>query len=172
MNVSSLLLGPDRHTCHLELNSLSDQERMELLFDALDSASSEDFKNATGAYKDVCKWRGVKCNGRRRVVYIEIFHSISGTLNLSYLPERIETFTHVFEKEEIQSAYGTLDTSALPSQLSYLNLAFLKLNGTVDLRRLPSAMKDLDLEANDFSGSVQLISLPKNLQELSLEVFN
>ena len=72
MNVSSLLLGPDRHTCHLELNSLSDQECMELLFDALDSASSEDFKDPTDEYKDVCKWRGVKCNGRRRVVYIRV----------------------------------------------------------------------------------------------------
>ena len=141
---------------------------MELLINGLESKSCDVFKDSTSAYKDVCKWVGIVCNGRRRVTSVKLYH-ISGTINLFNLPEHVKTFAISQRKEMTLVVNGTLDTSALPPELLRLYLINSRLNGTVDFRRLPPTLQELELDSNDFSGSVHLTSMPRELESLSLK---
>ena len=171
MQVSSLLVIPDRATDCLSLSDLSDQVLMEMLIERMDKGPSDQFRDKTGAYKEVCKWPGVQCNGRRRVRHVRWMDRflkqtpLAGTLDLRYIPPLTRNFVvHTSDKESRSTISGTVDTAALPRSLSGFFIPYQQFFGTFDFRRLPSELEILRIHDNRFDGSMLVNSLPSRLE--------
>ena len=172
MDVASIILQPDSRFGALNPYILSDQARMESLVDGVDSSSVAVYKDDEGRYKHVCKWKDVRCNGRRRVTNIIIESALPGKVDFSFLPELTRIFSirsFVYgDNAEIANCKvsGTLNTASLPSRITDFYSSDLNLRGSVDLRRLPQSMRCLEIENNNFSGSIYLHKLPKSFSRL------
>ena len=98
MQASSLLILPDRSMGPLDLSGISDQRLMEAFIDDLSYSNKQLFQTKDGANKDVCKWSGIKCDGRRKVSQIswistEEKHLIfDGTMSFTNLPASLKSF--------------------------------------------------------------------------------
>ena len=176
MQASSLLLLPDRSIGPLHIDYLSDQALMEAFIEGLSAQSKKKFMHADGTYKDVCKWKGVKCNGRRRVTKIEwlstnlhpLRYPLRGTLSFEALPPCISTIKigPIEPPDPNFLVQSSVDTAAFPSSLKHFSAYNLQFYGVFDLRRIPPALLVLKAQGCKISGSCCLTALPKSFSAL------
>ena len=145
--------------------TLTDQARLELLFDGLHDADKRQVQDDDGFFLEVCEWPSIQCDEQQNVTAVSVgdFAHI-GTLNLSFMPPHM----HKFEvSNRVQSAgeklRGTLEASELSQVLHTLHIERQAFNGTVDIPRLPRGLIQLNLTSNCFTGSCDLRSLPPGL---------
>ena len=176
MQVSSLLLLQDRSMGPLDLSGISDQAIMETLIDGLNTTSKQQFKTIDGQYKDVCKWNGILCNGRRQVKEImwdsttQPQPSFTGSFSFANFPpftKIIRIRTRESENEFFDIVFVYSDTSALPRGLTCFSIENVWIK-SLDLRRLPSSLIELQAKSCGVSGSCSLTPLPRKLQTLLL----
>ena len=175
MNTPSILLVQDQSIYPFDLDFLSDQTIMEIFIDQFPGEFQATFKHPSGDFKDVCKWKGIKCNGRRRVEDIywdNVFPKMSPPaahmqVSLDFLPpllERFFVFTGHGENRPVISA--CIDTSALPRTLNELRISFQEVRGSIDYRRLPPHIQILDVGGCNTKGTAHVTSLPKSMISL------
>ena len=176
MNAPSLLILPDRNTCPLHVENMSDQAIMELFVEKYPESFQRKFKNKNGEFKDVCKWKGITCNGRRQVK--TIFWKDRGlppasesatNKDLHPLPKHLEDFTVFNVHGRKNYVIGNIDVSALPENLVSFQVTYQSLSGSVDFRRLPPNMQCLDISGCGLSGSVDLTALPETMEEFTIK---
>ena len=175
MNVPSLLLLPDRSTGQLQLEGLSDQMIMECFAQTLGFSMQKWFRNADRTYKDVCKWKGVKCKGRGRVdkiIWTDAFPGFYsyGGFPFYPLPPTLKVFHMSDYSGKKQFRIKTwIDTSELPRSLEELTVRRQYCSGTFDLRHLPPDLRILDIGHNkEIEGAAYFHALPKRLKYLSI----
>ena len=174
MQASSLLLPQDRSIGQVNISGLSDQIIMEVLIDGFDDSCKQQFKHHDGTYKDVCKWRGIKCNGRRQVTAITWLEKdseivIDGAVPFTHLPANLKTFIIEMPGSANRDLdFEDIEASALPHSLEYFALENVGM-GSFDLRRLPPNLKSLKAISSGVFGSCCLTALPKGLKELNLK---
>ena len=173
MQAPSLFVLSSHATDSLSLSDLSDQTLMEMLIEHMEICPSDQFRDETGAYKEVCKWPGVQCNGRRRVKHILWLERylkdvvLRGTVDFRFMPQRTRNFViYAGDEQSRNSLFGTIDTAALPRGLSTFFIPYQRFHGTIDFRRLPLELESLRIQDNRFEGSIHLNNLPKKLKQL------
>ena len=148
MQASSLLILEDRSMGPLNLSGISDQAIMEAFIDGLNDTSKQQFKTSDGHYKDVCKWNGILCNGRRQVKEImwdstkQHDFILMGKLSFVNFSAYINSITiHCREPgdEKFDVRFVESDTSALPCGLQRFQIKKAWI-GILNLRRLPSGL--------------------------------
>ena len=171
MQAASLFIVPNRIVCPLHLHGASDQALMEAFIDGLTEKSKHIFKNPDGSYKEVCKWKGVQCDGRRRATDINwgeitrVAQSFAGTMDFDLLPPSITCLALFHASHTMRAA---LDTSALPPSMSGLILRGAGIRAPIDLRRLPKFLQIFAVTSSMLTGSCSLTALPCRLTNLSL----
>ena len=174
MQPASLLLAPGRSIYPLNLSALSDQALMEAFIDELTAESRADFTNPDGSYKDKCKWRGVRCNGRRQVIEIDMENegkaakSLTGKLSFASLPPTLSNLHVTNHNLEGIKLMGSFDTKTLPPKLMKCLLRGVTITRKVDLRWLPSDVWFFGVLDGVMWGTCCLTSLPKNMKALIL----
>ena len=172
MQASSLLLLPGPAIHPLDLSALSDQALMEEFIGKLKVGSKAEFISPDGSYKDTCKWRGVRCNGRRQVIEIDMNEDaksgklLIGKLSFLNLPPtllNIDVVNHDFRDMKLM---GSLDTRALPPKLMKFFLRGVILNSNADLRWLPPDIWFFGVMAGAVSGTCCLTALPQKMKTL------
>ena len=177
MQASSLFLLPQRSMGPLDLRDLSEQALMESFIDGLTDHCKRQFKFHDGTYRDVCKWDGVSCNGRRQVISITLLAtdepklSSQGAVSLASLPQYLECIyvEHVQSHDKSELHCVAIDTAALPRSLQSFEFENVLLNSSFDLRRLPPKMSFLKASSCAVPGSCCLTSLPRALRGLWLD---
>ena len=158
-----LLLVPNRASADINMTDLSDQTLMEALIEKTSDEFKKPFQHPSGRYLPVCRWPGVKCNGRRQVVKIdrEAFpaNDKGALLEIAYLPLHISNCCLPKDSD----FYGTVLTQALPSSLRQFHIYSNSFHGEFDFRHLPAQMEMLNISHNRFCGSCNLTKLPKHL---------
>ena len=175
MNAPSLFMLPDRNMFPLHVENMSDQAIMELFVEKYPKSFQRRFKNKDGEFKDVCKWKGITCNGRRQVTHLSLGErglpqiSASATnIDLHPLPQHLKEF-HVLSLYGKTKNIGRLDVSALPENLESFQVMYQTLIGSVDFRRLPTHLWGLYVCDCGLSGSVDLTALPKTMNEFTIK---
>ena len=175
MHTSSILVLPEQSTYPLDLDHLSDQTIMESFINQFPNEFQANFKHPSGDFKDVCKWKGIKCNGRRRVEDIHwdnVFPKISPSaahmqVSLDFLPKLLRRFfVHTGHGENRSLISVRIDTSALPLTLNELRISFQEVRGSIDFRRLPPHIQILDVGGCNTKGTANMTSLPKSMISL------
>ena len=174
MNIPIILALPDRSVGQLHLEYLSDQTMMEISIDLFSKIIQLLFQDTNGEYKDVCKWMGIKCNGRSRVEEIRWKDAFrfSGVeeFSFNFLPRTLKTF-YMDTSEGSTNNFQilcSLDTSALPRNLINIRVTGQELLGTVDFSRLPRNLESFMLNFNHCIENVAWTLLPKTLEELQI----
>ena len=177
MNAPSLFLLPERSTGELDIKNLSDQTIMETLVDPFPDEFQANFKNANGDFKDVCKWSGVQCNGRRHVVDIswdDLFPETEQPchdIHMDLLPPRLKAFllvTNPFGKGPMFK--DRINSSALPRTIEEFRVVCQAFDGTMDFRRLPPRLGMFNIQECEFTGTADMTSLPKALKHFCVAV--
>ena len=149
---------------------------MEALIDGLSSFNQQQFQARDGTYKDVCKWSGIQCNGRRQVTEImwnftkQDKFILIGKLSFVDFPPHTKG-VNIYAKDSNADYFHLKflgsDTSALPRGLESFNIenVFIK---SLDLRRLPASLETLQAKSCGVSGTCCLTALPTNLQAAQL----
>ena len=173
MQASSLLLLPDRSVCPLHLSAASDQALMEAVVFWFTDESKQTFMHPDGTYKDICKWRGVQCNGRRRVKNVDwgtngnIAESFAGVIDFEALPPSTQSLSLIHASNTLM---GTLDAITLPFDLRGCVIHRVGLNIPIDLRRLPPELKLFSVTMSAVRGTCCLSALPSTIIHLILRV--
>ena len=176
MQASSLLFLRDRSMGQLDLSGISDQAIMEAFIDGLNDTSKQQFKTSDGQYKDVCKWNGILCNGRRQVKEImwdstkQHYFILVGKLSFVNFSAHIKSISIICcdpGDEKMQVQFVESDTSSLPIGMKWFHVenAWIK---SLNLRRLPSGLRALQAIDCGIHGSCCLKALPRRLQGLFL----
>ena len=196
MHAPTLFVVPDRSFGQVNLSSLSDQAIMEALVETFSAEAQASFKDSRGEYKDVCKWNGIICNGRRRVQEIRWKYFVPGqsfgpharpkltlppTLKHFHMESRTrQVMSTVVETSELPRTitffffqrhflYGTIDFRSLPPDIIVCSLSFNRFIGSAILTSLPKTLTRFSISNNDFSGSLFLHNLPPKLGTLELD---
>ena len=147
-----------------DLDSLSDQTRMELLFDGLEKNFKENFLDSKGEYKDLREWSVFWCSSikltseRVTSICLTTMDFSDADFPFAYIPPLV-TQISIYKCK----IHGTLETALLPSKLTSLSLEGNKLSGSLELKGLPRSLTLLSVGSNAFSGSLQLSDLPRSL---------
>ena len=178
------ILTADPNLGHADYSSFSDQTLMEMFFEGFDEETRRMCQDAEGAYLDVCKWNGVECDRKARVIKLTQSKCKSGSLQLCYLPPKFQCLlvnyaglTGSLDLTQMPQSMlvltvasnkltGSIDLAHLPQNLFYLGLGFNQFHGSFDLTQLPQSMKYLDLNNNRFSGVFNATNLPSNLSKV------
>ena len=181
MNAPTLFILPDRPiTNQLHLEDLSDQTMMEAAIEMFPERLKELFKDPNGEYKDVCKWMGVKCSGRRRVESIQWVNEFRDSMSngsemdlysactffFDLLPRALKKF-HVHTRDDITThfwLFWCLETGSLPRTLIKFQASGQRIVNTVDFTRMPPNLEFFDIRSNRCGGKAQLTNLPPELQ--------
>ena len=167
MPIVILMHTVDPSLSRLDSTLLSDQAMMGIVFEDITFNGEKVYRNANDDWTDVCEWESVKCDRNENVTkYDEIFISCSGTLNLSYLPQRMTYFSYCIESPNL---YGTIETKLLPRAIENFNLSQTQCNGTVNMATFPPDLEHVNLGHNHFGGPCELSDLPEKLRNLYLE---
>ena len=149
----------DPYLGRLDYDSLTDQMRMEILFDGMDEKHKGILQDEHQNYRDVCDWGIITCTDSR-VQAVEMrqwnFHEIQ--FPFPFLPPHIENFTMGQCK-----LYGTLETADLPLSLAKFSVPANSLFGTLHFKGFPVNLTDIDIGSNNFTGSCLLADLPRKL---------
>ena len=191
MQAPSLLLLPDRSSAEIHMTDLSDQTLMEALIEQTSDEFKKPFLHPSGRYLPVCRWPGVKCNARRRVVEIakrEPAKGIDNVLDIAFLPPRLNVIYFPANSNLHGSVctrtlpaslgacffgggnffHGNFDFRYLPPGLTLLSIRNNQFSGCCDLAHLPKHLAALDAAQNYFTGSLHLSKLPISLRTLTL----
>ena len=161
----SHLLTIDPALGRLDYESLSDQALMEMLITFLDNEYKQPFQDKSSNFIDVCEWqytdkwnvpRDIECEDDR-VKAVNFFHLIFQKEQFPF--QFIPPLTGHFVVSSCK-AYGTLDTSLLPSRLTIFSVSENLLYGAINWGALPRTLAELDLSYNEFCGSCLLQDLP------------
>ena len=157
----------------IDIDSISDQTRMELVFAEATDGMKEVLQNTDGEFLDIGKWAILLTDSDGNVTEVNIDNAFMrtngllwkplGTLHLEYVPSTVKKLAILFT-----NFHGSLDTASLPLGLQELRIHSTKLTGIVALESLPGNLQKLILRENNFVGSVQLSSLPQTLLVLDL----
>ena len=160
----------------VNLSTMSDQTRMELLLSDITAKSKAFSQNDEGDYKPVCDWDGVECDDDGNVTAIRwddmyqdytYLPNLTGTLHLEFLPEFVLVF--LLQNDGTDSvAEGTLNTAKLPVNLDIFTLRGQKFDGSVDLTIFPHKIREIDLAWNKFTGEINLEKLPPQIEAIHL----
>ena len=165
MLLFTITYARDDHLGRVDHSALSAQQRMEILVSDISPDAVKRFQDSDGAFLDISKWKGVKCNSTGdpiRVVWIQF---LSGTIALDFLPQSLL----YFDVCSCKLLHGTLCTSTLPPRLKLLRLHYTAMHGLIDWRNLPTTyFSSMDIGMGNFSGSVDLTALPPKLSKLVL----
>ena len=143
---------------------LSQQTLMELFIFGLDAA--EDICGSRDDPREVCTWKGIKCNADGEVeAFLRTTHIASGTIDFKFLPC---SMTGLIMVENNLS--GTIELADLPENMRQLQLCPSSLSGSLRLDDLPVPMGGVFLGQNAFSGEISLKRLPKGLRVLNLSM--
>ena len=157
-------LTVDLHLGRVDYASFSDQTLMEMLYEGFSAEAIKTCQNTEGVFLEVCDWHSVECDGDGNVVRFHDSHALSGSLQLCYIPPKVETFTLQFKHTT-----GSIDLTQLPRRMKDLYLLNNRLSGSVDLTQLPRSIRSLDIEGNRFSGEIDLTRLPVGMESLILK---
>ena len=163
MNSPILLSSVDSNLERVDYSSMSDQTLMELLFEGFDEDIQAEYQDGHGKYLDVCEWDYVDCDEDDRVISFDEEGDISGSLQLCYLPPKMQSLLLTYKE-----LTGSVDLTQLPPKMESLTLDDNQFTGSVDLTKLPDTMGYLHLSGNDFEGSVDLTQLPESMKVLYL----
>ena len=166
--LSHLTIAADPSLARFDVDSLSDQIRMELLIGGLKETLRYEILTDDGEFKDVCDWTDIQCNSDGNVTKVEMLSYASPengeTLNLVYMPPLVTTFSFA-----MVGASGSLDTQALPAGLQILSVTQTeKISGPIETAYLPRGITELDLNGNAFDGKLDLTVLPPGLVLLNV----
>ena len=187
------LIAADPLAGRVDMHSLSDQQRMELLVEGLSEHSKKKFQNRKRDFLPVCKWKGVECNANKDIVKVDLPETLHGNVELSYLPASVVNFTAVNEDGHpfanrvggtveaallpenlenlvliCQNFHGTIDWLSLPDSITIFTVPLNKFSGSCNFRELPPRMEVMNIQGNRFSGSVALDRLPDSIKEIAL----
>ena len=171
-----------------DLDSLSDQSRMELFMSTLSENSIHPyFSDGEGGFEDCCDWKRVGCDESGHVIEItwvlkkfakltefhllpptvRILHlslnRIAASFDLSVFPTALEDLDiggNVFE--------GSLTFGGAPPRLAELHVPYNQLSGSVDFSSIPRQLIVLKVSVNSLHGSIDLTALPPGLCDLRL----
>ena len=167
-NLTAVFLASDECMGKADISLLSDQTRMELLFQGMFiMAWNSSLKAEDGGYANCCAWDIVKCDADENVTVIDCrqngFDYPDGSLEVKMIPLLVQKF-------DVQDFLlkGTLDLAALPSAMQEFIVSQNAFSGTIDLTGLPESLQVLALSENALSGTIDLSALPLNLHVLEL----
>ena len=181
-------LAVNPHLGRVDKSVFSDQSLMEMLIDGFDEGTKQRYKDDEGMYLDVCEWDCVECDDSERVVEICEIGDVSGSLQLCYIPPKVQIFDMSRKEltgsiditqisDDIKQLYlhgnhltGSVDLTKLPESSTDVYLQNNQCSGSINLTKLPASMNDLDLSHNQFSGSIDLTRLPQRICTLRLSV--
>ena len=175
--------------------AMPDQTLMELLVQNLNEDLSERYRDANGAFLDVCEWDDIECDAEGNVTGV-CFNEIQdefgdkipidlrwlpstvtelsmyevnfgGTVNTRDLPRSLKRFRVLMAAFE-----GTFDLSGLPEGFTHLFLNSSAFEGSLDLAHMPESVVKFEVSCNEFLGSIDLTSLPPALKILDLSENN
>ena len=160
------LISADPHLGRLDYESLSDQTRMEILFEGMRSYLKKRIQDESGDFKDVCAWRtqsnniSVTC-GNDRVQGISVVYGefSADQFPFKFIPPLVTKFSM-----EQSKLHGTLDTSVLPSGLTEFAVPSNDLHGEIDFSAFPRNLIHINICQNGFEGSCALDKLPDSVQ--------
>ena len=169
----------------VNLENLSQQQRMELLIQGLSDCAKQAFRDENGDFLPVCEWMNIDCNMDGKVEGIMLKHN-AGNLNLDFtpptvrlidlksdhslgvnsvnnLPESIEVLllNHVCIDEPMKIA-------SLPRALQFCTLEACALQGTCDFTAFPDKLENFRMPRNECHGNVRLDALPASIYELNI----
>ena len=111
---------------------------------------------------DVCAFRGVRCDGLRRVRHVR-WEQLRSITSVSWFPFRL--FSLYIRETQIMYS---LNVRMLPRNLRKCTIRDANLSGTADLQALPPNIIDLDLSENALKGTVRLTSLPETIETINM----
>ena len=160
-----VLLSVDPNLGHVDYASFSDQTLMEMLYEGFDERAKKRYQDKSGNYLDVCEWESVACDDDERVVAIIEEDDVSGSLELRYIPPKVQE-VHISQKNLV----GSIELGDLPRNMENLYLCENEFCGSANLTQLPDEMLKLSLNINKLTGSLDLTNLPHRIQEIRLQV--
>ena len=154
-------------TARCNMDSLSDQTRMELLVERLDGKAL--FQRENGEFWEL-EWPGVTCGEDGHVTEIiwtseeplmddDVVVQPGGSIDLMLLPPHLEgvSITQL-------SLEGSIITSSLPINLQVLELNENRFAGEFRIEDLPASIRRISLHENKLTGSLNIPSLPASTQ--------
>ena len=117
MPLLSIASDPSCHSLgRINYSLLSDQQLAELLI--ADIGRPELFHDSDGSFKDVCHWKGVKCNENDEVENVDWNYCYcvgldAGTIQLQWLPPNVAYFGIIY-----QTLCGTVEAHLWPQKVT------------------------------------------------------
>ena len=146
----------------IDRSMLSDQVRMELLFEGMRFAFKGGIQDKNGDFKEISEWHSIECAGGRvtRIKLIrQSFNGLHEQFSFEFIPPQLTEFSAIFS-----NLHGTLDTSILPLDLVLFIVKKNKLHGSIILRSFPQKLQKINISMNDFCRSLDLSCLPASTQ--------
>ena len=175
----------------VDLFSLSDQDRMELLASGFHEKDQLALQREDGrGYMDVRHWGGITCDDDGTVTGIDWWSGYSGPLHegsfqTKYLPANLKSIwisqcllegsfdaavlPHTLKNLKLfyrTKFTGSFAFDALPEDLMHLDIVFAGFSGSMHLQKLPKGLRYLIAKSCSFSGAVRLDALPSQLREV------
>ena len=164
MRAFQLFLSVDPSLGRVNYRLLSDQTLMEMLIDGFDDEAKHAYQDLEGMYVDVCKWSGIKCDAKERVIEIrKDSHHVNGPIELCCIPTNVKGLGIIY-----CALTGSLDLTRLPDGMEWLSLQHNQITGEIDLTHLPAGMQLLFLNNNQLTAEIDLTHLPEGMQRLHL----
>ena len=167
-----LLSGAD-HAGRINIQSLSEQDRMDLLFSGFDDKN--DYCNTDGLFNPIEEWNGIELDndGNVSTIYVILQENNAlmgylgqrqpgGSIDLQFIPEKVTDFTVNSKK-----LHGTVETGGLSKGLKEFDITDNNFTGTFDLCSLPKSIKRVLIQSNDFYGSLDFRGVPDLFQHLN-----
>ena len=151
------VLSIDPSIGRFDYTSLSDQARMEMLIEGMDTRDKEKYQDQN---LDVCEWENIRCTDDR-VTYINLASAGFNDEQFPfwYIPPHVKNF-----KAVSCSLHGTLSSSDLPRDLLHFAVSHNKLHGALNFKAFPQNLERLKIKYNSFHGSLVLADLPRTLR--------
>ena len=169
--LSALIAAADDSSLgKVDISVLSDQVRMELLFQGMVSTEGE-YLDADGSYLDCREWQDIKCDPDDNVVEIKWWYfgnirstQLNGTLCTDLFPASLTRF-----EASGNRLHGSLHLESLSERMRHFLVNYNNFTGSACLTQLPKALVSLEAGHNQLCGSIDLRDLSRNLMKLDLE---
>ena len=166
-----LIQSADSMIGRFDHSLMSDQGRMELTFDGVNSADKIILRlcYASGEFLNFCSMTWVSCNEQGQITKARNpLFAAAGSITLDYLPPLIKDFSVSNLLRHDNRLTGTLETANLPAMLESFAARSQALSGSIDFWTLPLDIDTFDVSDNHFEGSCDLTALPPKMKYLML----